>query len=183
MRSCLTLCYCWVLLDASYWIATVHGILHHSKFPNPIQRIHETQSIEEIMTIQITDVSHDDDFARKVEEISGENIHKCMQCGTCTGGCPMVGNMQMTPRQILLLSHYGMKEKLSDTNTVWLCASCSMCFSRCPRGLDIPKIMEAIRQVTLRENENHIEPGKLPKDLLRDAPQIALVSCFRKHTS
>jgi heterodisulfide reductase subunit C len=135
------------------------------------------------MTLKITDVTHDEEFIRKVEEVSGENIHKCMQCGTCTGGCPMLGDMDLTPRQILLLSHYGLKEKVTDSNTVWLCASCNTCFSRCPRGIDIPKVMEAVRQLTLRENKNHIEPNKISKEVLRDAPQIALVSCFRKHTS
>jgi len=135
------------------------------------------------MTLKITDVSHDEAFIHKVEEISGENIHKCMQCGTCTGGCPMLGDMDLTPRQILLLSHYGLKEKITDSNTVWLCASCNTCFSRCPRGIDIPRVMEAVRQILLRGNVNHVEPNKISKEVLRDAPQIALVSCFRKHTS
>ena len=135
------------------------------------------------MTFDITDKTHDEEFIKKLEEISGENIHKCMQCGTCTGGCPMTEEMDIPPRRILLLSHFGMKEKVSDSNTVWLCATCNTCYARCPRGLDLPKVMEAIRQVSLRENKNHIEPNKLSKEMLRKVPQIALVSCFRKHTS
>jgi len=95
----------------------------------------------------------------------------------------MLGDMDLTPRQILLLSHYGLKEKITDSNTVWLCASCNTCFSRCPRGIDIPRVMEAVRQILLRGNVNHVEPNKISKEVLRDAPQIALVSCFRKHTS
>ena len=135
------------------------------------------------MAFKITDKTHDEEFIRKLEEISGENIHKCMQCGTCTGGCPMTDDMDIPPRKILLLSHFGMKEEVTDSNTVWLCATCNTCYARCPRGLDIPKIMEAIRQVSLRENKNHIEPNKISKEVLRKVPQIALVSCFRKHTS
>ena len=73
--------------------------------------------------------------------------------------------------------------KLGLLNTVWLCATCNTCYARCPRGLDLPKIMEAIRQVRLRDNVNHVEPNAISKEELRRLPQIALVSCFRKHTS
>ena len=135
------------------------------------------------MSIKITDKTHDREFIRKLKEISGEDFHKCMQCGTCTGGCPMTDDMDIPPRKIILLSHFGMKEEVTAANTAWLCATCSACYARCPRGLDIPKVMEAIRQIMLRENVNHIEPNELPEELLREAPQIALVSCFRKHTA
>jgi len=135
------------------------------------------------MVLKITDVTHDEEFIRKLEEISGENVQKCMQCGTCTGGCPMMDKMDKTPRQIMLLSHYGMKEAINDANTVWLCATCNTCYARCPRGLELPKIMEAIRQLALRENVNRIEPNEVPKEVLAEMPQIALVSCFRKNTS
>jgi len=135
------------------------------------------------MTLKISDVSHDEEFIQKLSDISGEAVQKCMQCGTCTGGCPMTEKMDLTPRQIILLSHYGLKEKITDSNTVWLCATCNACYARCPRGLELPKIMEAIRQMTLRQNTNHVEPNQVPKEVLADMPQIALVSCFRKNTS
>ena len=135
------------------------------------------------MTLKITDVTHDEEFIRKLEEVSGENVHKCMQCGTCTGGCPMTDKMDMPPRQIMLLSHLGLKNKVTESNTVWLCATCNACYARCPRGLELPKIMEAIRQLTLRENVNRVEPNDIPADVIKEMPQIAIVSCFRKNTS
>ena len=131
----------------------------------------------------ILDKTYDKEFVRKVEEISGENFHKCLQCGTCSGGCPMGDDMDIPPRKIVLMAHFGMKDKIEDSNTVWLCASCHTCFARCPRGLDIPKIMEAIRQVNLRNNVNFIEPSEIGEEDLANLPQIALVSCFRKHTA
>ncbi len=135
------------------------------------------------MTLKITDVSHDEEFIHKLDEIGGENVHKCMQCGTCTGGCPMIDKMDLTPRQIMLFSHYGLKEKVSDANTVWLCATCNTCYARCPRGIEIPKVMETVRQLSLRTNVNRVEPNKIPEEVLKEMPQIALVSCFRKNTS
>ena len=133
--------------------------------------------------IKISDRTYDKAFVEKLEEISGENIHKCMQCGTCSGACPMSDSMDVPPRKIVVLAQYGLKDEVTDANTVWLCATCQACHARCPRGLNLTKIMEAIRQLTLRENENYVEPNDVDEETLKDMPQIALVSCFRKHTA
>lgn len=134
------------------------------------------------MKIRISDKSYDEGFVREVEEISGENFHTCMQCGTCSGTCPMAGDMDLFPRQVVLMSHYGLRDPVQDSRTAWVCASCHACMVRCPRGLDIPKIMEAIRQISLRKNHDYIRPEDIPPEILKEVPQIALVSCFRKHT-
>ena len=34
---------------------------------------------------------------------------------------------ELSPRQIILFSHYGMKEKIYTANPVWLCATCNAC--------------------------------------------------------
>ncbi|MBU0517676.1 4Fe-4S dicluster domain-containing protein [bacterium] len=135
------------------------------------------------MPIIISDSQVVRDFVQKVEEISGEKFSKCMQCGTCSGICPMGAEMQLSPRHTVLMTKFGQKDRLLDSNTVWLCASCHSCLVRCPRGLDLPKVMEAIRQITLRTNENYLEPFEIPDELLEDLPPIAMVSCFRKHTA
>jgi heterodisulfide reductase subunit C len=123
------------------------------------------------------------EFVEKVKEISGENIDKCMQCGTCSGGCPMIEVLQITPRGIMHLSALGQEQKIAKANTIWMCASCNTCAVRCPRGIDIPKVMEAMRQIFLRKNVNYIEPNQIPDEVLEDMPQIVMVSCFRKHTA
>jgi heterodisulfide reductase subunit C len=135
------------------------------------------------MKIVISDREYDEEFVKKVQEISGENFHKCMQCGTCSGSCPMLEEMQISPRQLVALAHFGLSDLLLKADTVWLCASCHTCEARCPRGLDLPKLMEAIRQVALRKNVDHVEILTIPKSTMEELPQIALVSAFRKHTS
>ncbi len=135
------------------------------------------------MPILLSDDTVSLEFIRKVEEISGENFSQCMQCGTCSGMCPMIGQMNLTPRRLLLLTRFGQKETVLGANTIWLCASCHSCLVRCPRGLDLPKIMEAVRQIVLRTNENYLEPFEVPDEILEGVPPIALVSCFRKHTA
>ena len=95
----------------------------------------------------------------------------------------MQSSMSMTTRQVMLQAQWGQGETLLEVDTPWVCASCHSCEVRCPRGIDIPRLMEALRQVALRKNENHVQPGDIDKEKIDDMPQIALVSAFRKHTA
>ena len=54
---------------------------------------------------------------------------------------------------------------------------------RCPRGIDVPRVFEAVRQITLRQNVDLINPQEIPKETMAEAPQIAFVSAFRKLTA
>ena len=120
-------------------------------------------------------------FLKKVVVLSGEAITVCDQCGTCSGSCPMVSEMDVTPSQLMRMVQLGQSETL-DTKTMWVCASCFACTVRCPRGLDVSKVAEALRQLTLRRAVDHIDIRKIPEDELAVLPQIALVSAFRKLT-
>ncbi len=91
--------------------------------------------------------------------------------------------MNLTPRKLIHMAQLGQKEIVQSANSHWLCASCNSCEVRCPRGLDIPAIMEAVRLISLRENNNFVEPFEIAKEQIEDMPQIAMVSSFRKHTS
>jgi heterodisulfide reductase subunit C len=123
------------------------------------------------------------DFIRKVEEISGQNIGLCYQCGTCSGGCPNATDVDLLPRQLMRRVQLGMGEPLLTARTPWVCASCLACTARCPRGIDLAKVMEAIRLITLRENIDHVRLSELSKETIAELPQMALISSFRKHTA
>jgi len=120
---------------------------------------------------------------RKIEEVSGQNLSLCYQCGLCAGGCPAGFALDILPHQVLHLAQLGMWERIAGSRTAWLCASCFKCTVRCPRGVDISKLMEAVRCITLRQNINHVEPAKIAAETLSELPQVALVSSFRKHTA
>ncbi|MBD3169490.1 MAG: heterodisulfide reductase [candidate division Zixibacteria bacterium] len=124
-----------------------------------------------------------DDFRRKVKEISGQDIQQCFQCGTCSASCPMGRMLDLLPRKLMSLLQFGQSDAIAAANTAWVCASCHTCMVRCPRGIDITKVMEAIRQLTLRQNINRINPSEIPAEEVNDMPQIAMVSGFRKLTS
>ena len=120
---------------------------------------------------------------RRIAEISGENIYLCMQCGTCSSVCPMVDSMQMTTRKGIHLLLFGKTEEVIRAAIGEYCASCHTCMARCPRGIDIPRVFEAVRQLVLRQNQDLIKPQEISKETMAEAPQIAFVSSFRKLTS
>ncbi|HSL17229.1 MAG TPA: 4Fe-4S dicluster domain-containing protein [Methylomirabilota bacterium] len=120
---------------------------------------------------------------RKIAEISGQNVYECMQCGTCSAVCPMVESMGFTTRQGIHYLQFGEVEAVIDARIGEFCASCQTCLVRCPRGIDVPRVFEAVRQLVLRTNTDLVVLKDIPKDTLAEAPQIAFVATFRKLTS
>ena len=119
----------------------------------------------------------------KIQEISGINVYKCMQCGSCSAGCPASSQMEYSPAQIMKILQIGDFSKLEDIEAIWLCMSCGICLLRCPKGIDIAKISEAIRQVFLQKRKDWVDPSSISRERLRAIPQIALISCLRKFSS
>lgn len=131
------------------------------------------------MPINLSRDSIRSEFISSVKELSGEDIEACYHCGKCSAGCPSVIKMDLLPNQIIRAIQLGDVEALKTSNTPWICASCNTCYIRCPRGIDLCSIMEAVRQMTLRENLDHIDI-KIYKDELGNLPPIAVVSAQRK---
>jgi heterodisulfide reductase subunit C len=124
-----------------------------------------------------------DPFVAKVEELSGQNLLACYQCGKCSAGCPAVSQMDILPNQIIRFAQLGMKEELLASRSIWICASCMTCNVRCPKGINIAEVIEALRQILLRKREDHVKVEKLTDEEKGDVPPIALISNFRKYTS
>lgn len=90
-------------------------------------------------------------FAKQVETESLEEIRKCFQCGECTAGCPVAFSMDYTPNQVMRMAQLGLKERLLGCSSIWLCASCSTCAARCPRNVDLARVMDTLRAIAHRE--------------------------------
>ena len=90
--------------------------------------------------------------------------------------------MDLLPNQVIRLVQLGLAEDLEESETAWLCASCLACSVRCPKGIDIARVMEAVRQLSLRKSRDHIDVARLTPERIGSLPQIALVSGFRKLT-
>jgi len=79
----------------------------------------------------------------------GNPLDACMQCGTCSGACPVSGFMDNTPRRIIAMINAGLKERVLASNTYWYCASCYQCTVRCPRGIDITGLMYGLKRYSI----------------------------------
>lgn len=124
------------------------------------------------------------DFRQTVEELSGERIRVCYQCGECSGGCPGSAEMDLQPNQIMHKIQLG-DSSILDSKTIWICSACYVCSLRCPKGIDIAKVMDSLRELALRDKdrEPYVTLEKLSDEALEELPQIALISSFRKQTS
>ncbi len=90
-------------------------------------------------------------FRKKLEEASGQKVSACFQCEKCTNGCPVTFAMEIVPHKLVRSAHLGLKDKVLSSDTIWVCASCETCTSRCPNGIDIARVMDALRQMSLAE--------------------------------
>jgi len=100
-----------------------------------------------------------------VNKKSGANVLECYQCGKCVSTCPVSSYMDFPPREIMQMIKLGLKEEVYMANSMWYCLTCSACSGRCPREIDIPGVMEAIRHLTIEEN--YKSKNKKVKDIIK----------------
>ncbi len=96
----------------------------------------------------------------------GHNIKNCLQCGTCTGTCPVSYAMDITPRQIIAMFRAGLVEDVLQSRTIWLCASCYSCTVRCPSGIRVTDTLYALKRTAM---DKKIYPPKFPVHTLSRA--------------
>jgi heterodisulfide reductase subunit C len=102
---------------------------------------------------QITNQMVDQSFIEEIKKIpGGDKILDCIQCGVCAGSCHARFAMDYSPMQILKMAHLGLKQEVLSSSTIWTCASCYTCASRCPRGLNIPAIMSGFKNMAMKNN-------------------------------
>jgi heterodisulfide reductase subunit C len=101
------------------------------------------------------------DFLDQINALSGQTIQLCYHCHKCTAGCPVAPEMAYGPDRVLRLVQFGEKERLLASPDIWLCASCETCGARCPNGIDIARVMDALRQLAVMEGAVIAEPDAL----------------------
>jgi len=92
------------------------------------------------------------DFIEEVYSIpGGEQIKKCIQCGTCSGSCPTAYLMDYTPRQIFAMVRAGMRKEVLESEAILYCCSCYMCQVRCPQNIKITDVFYALKRIAWNE--------------------------------
>ena len=121
-------------------------------------------------------------LVEQIEEISGVNPLKCMKCGKCSASCPSYNEMDIKPHQFVSYVQRGDLEALMASESVWRCLSCFACVERCPRGVKPGKLVDAARQLLIRQRgQVGLTADEIPTLLDEETPQQLLVSAFRKY--
>ncbi|CAK0744828.1 quinone-modifying oxidoreductase, subunit QmoC [Gammaproteobacteria bacterium] len=91
-------------------------------------------------------------FLREVEANveEGEWVKMCMQCGVCSGSCPLGKAWAHPPQEIFMMIRAGKREAVLSSDSMWMCTSCYNCIVRCPRGLPITHIMHGLAHYAKR---------------------------------
>lgn len=120
--------------------------------------------------------------AEQIKEISGVNPLKCMKCGKCSASCPSYNEMDIKPHQFVSYVQNGDIEALVNSKSLSKCLSCFACIERCPRDVKPGKLIDASRQIVIRERgKNYLSPDEIPELLDPELPQQLLVSAFRRY--
>ena len=103
-------------------------------------------------------------FGREVMAVPGcEALEHCIQCGTCSGVCPLSIYMDHSPRQVMALTRADFRDEVLRSHTIWLCASCYACTVECPQQIRITDIMYELKQ---RAIDARIYPRRFPIPVL-----------------
>ena len=108
------------------------------------------------------DEGHGDRFKRIINHVSRQNISMCWHCWSCSGGCPFSAHMDLLPNQVIRLVQMGKGKDALRCKTIWLCVGCHTCSGQCPNNIDVAAIMDALRQLAIREGVSAAE-----SDILR----------------
>ena len=97
-----------------------------------------------------------EDLSGKIRRLTGVNVRECYQCGKCTAGCPVAERMDLPPSVVMRMLQSGdaaSEEAIVRSLSIWLCLTCETCYARCPMEIDIPKVMDYLRERSQSEGK------------------------------
>jgi len=93
------------------------------------------------------------------------DFNMCMQCGMCTGSCPVFPKSKLNPRRLMLETAYLTSPlimypplNIYEKSEVWDCTTCSTCSYRCPREVKPMDVIIGLRGLL-------VEQGRVPPTL------------------
>jgi len=88
-------------------------------------------------------------FAKEIVKYGGKDVMTCLQCGNCTGVCPISLRIAYKTRSIIKYCQFGLKTLTLGTQ--WVCATCYRCYEHCPADINPAEVMIALRHIAIRE--------------------------------
>jgi heterodisulfide reductase subunit C len=131
----------------------------------------------------VSDKDHPSDEAREAHHMTladelllatGINVATCYQCGKCSAGCPMAGESELRPHNVLRLAMNDRRDELLADDSLWLCLTCETCSTRCPNGCDPARVIDAVRELS-------VVAGRGPQERNIKAFHQAFLNQIRTH--
>ena len=113
------------------------------------------------MTIRISKHNTSRDLLAIVQKKSDVDLNACYQCKKCSSGCTVTGLTSSPPSEVIRRLHLGAGEELLSLDLIWTCVSCETCFARCPMGIDLVAVMDALRALAV-EKKARTPKGNIP---------------------
>jgi heterodisulfide reductase subunit C len=110
------------------------------------------------MTSAAHAATHGDTLRSRIEAATGVKLSHCYQCGKCAAGCPVAQDMDLTSCQVLRLVQLGDPEwdrRALQSEGIWLCLACETCSTRCPQEVEVPKVMDFLREEAVAQGLAH----------------------------
>ena len=105
---------------------------------------------EKLVEDKVIDESQlEPDFAKQIVKYGGKDVMTCLQCGNCTGVCPISLKIDYKTRSIIKFCQFGLKKFTLETR--WVCATCYRCYEHCPADINPAEVMIALRHIAIRE--------------------------------
>jgi heterodisulfide reductase subunit C len=92
----------------------------------------------------------DQTFMDEVARESGQDLKSCYQCGNCTAGCAYTHDYDIPVHQVMRLVQLGQRESVLSCRSIWLCATCQACTTRCPNNIEVATVMDVLRHMARR---------------------------------
>ncbi len=89
-------------------------------------------------------------IAQKFVDAGLEKLRACINCGTCTGGCPSGRRTAYRTRSAIRRALTGDESVLEDVD-IWLCSTCYYCYERCPRNIPVTDMILKLRNIAVEE--------------------------------
>ena len=98
---------------------------------------------------------------RLLEQIEAQGPFEagaCFQCRKCTNGCPVTFAMDLYPDEVIRLVILGQRETVLGCRTIWVCAACETCTTRCPNDVKIAELMDCLKEMAVQEGVPSPQP-------------------------
>jgi heterodisulfide reductase subunit C len=118
------------------------------------------------------DAQRNQAFMDAVASESGQDLKSCYQCGNCTAGCVYSHDYDIPVHQIMRLVQLGHRERVLSCRSIWLCATCQACTTRCPNNIEVATVMDVLRHMARRA-------GFAPERLMKSFADSFLTSISR----